>query len=323
MKVLFVSSGKRGNNPGPIISAQGASLIGRGLTIIYFTVNRKGLKGYLIEGYRLRKFLREENIDIVHAHYGLTAIICLFARRSEKLIVSFMGSDLVGSNLADTRVTISSLILIKINSLFARWFYDHSIVKSRQMFHCLKTKKISLIPNGVDLNMFQPRNRLEVRDVLGFGYNEQIIIFVSKITRAEKNYELAQKAVNLIANSGIRLIPITDVSQNRLNYYYSAADLLLLTSYHEGSPNVIKEAMACNCPIVSTDVGDVKWVLGDTEGCYIASYDPLDLAEKIKFALEFSKFKNRTEGRNRIYKLGLDSDTIAGKIIEVYKRVLN
>ncbi len=321
MKVLFVSSGKRGNNPSPIISVQGDSLIRRGLTVLYFTINRKGLKGYIIECYRLRKYLRGENFDIVHAHYGLTAIICLFARRAEKLIVSFMGDDLVGSNLSDGRVTVSSLILVKINSLFARWFYDHSIVKSLQMFYCLNTKKTSLIPNGVDLNMFQPRNRLEVRDVLGFGYNEQIIIFVSKTTRAEKNYELAQKAIDLIANSGIRLIPVNDVSQNILDYYYSAADLLILTSYHEGSPNVIKEAMACNCPIVSTDVGDVKWVLGDTEGCYIASYEPMDLAEKIKLALEFSKVKKRTEGRNRIYKLGLDSDTIAGKIIEVYKKV--
>jgi len=321
LKVLFVSSGKRGNNPSPIISVQGDSLIRRGLTVLYFTINRKGLKGYIIECYRLRKYLRGENFDIVHAHYGLTAIICLFARRAEKLIVSFMGDDLVGSNLSDGRVTVSSLILVKINSLFARWFYDHSIVKSLQMFYCLNTKKTSLIPNGVDLNMFQPRNRLEVRDVLGFGYNEQIIIFVSKTTRAEKNYELAQKAIDLIANSGIRLIPVNDVSQNILDYYYSAADLLILTSYHEGSPNVIKEAMACNCPIVSTDVGDVKWVLGDTEGCYIASYEPMDLAEKIKLALEFSKVKKRTEGRNRIYKLGLDSDTIAGKIIEVYKKV--
>ena len=321
MKVLFVSSGKRGNNPSPIISVQGDSLIRRGLTVLYFTINRKGLKGYIIECYRLRKYLRGENFDIVHAHYGLTAIICLFARRAEKLIVSFMGDDLVGSNLSDGRVTVSSLILVKINSLFARWFYDHSIVKSLQMFYCLNTKKTSLIPNGVDLNMFQPRNRLEVRDVLGFGYNEQIIIFVSKTTRAEKNYELAQKAIDLIANSGIRLIPVNDVSQNILDYYYSAADLLILTSYHEGSPNVIKEAMACNCPIVSTDVGDVKWVLGDTEGCYIASYEPMDLAEKIKLALEFSKVKKRTEGCNRIYKLGLDSDTIAGKIIEVYKKV--
>jgi glycosyltransferase involved in cell wall biosynthesis len=78
--------------------------------------------------------------------------------------------------------------------------------------------------------------------------------------------------------------------------------------------------MACNLPIVSTDVGDVKEIIGNTEGCYITSYDPKEVAEKIKIAFEFGK---RTNGRERLIKLGLDSDTIAKRIIHVYKQVLN
>ena len=104
--------------------------------------------------------------------------------------------------------------------------------------------------------------------------------------------------------------------------YYNAADLLLLTSKHEGSPNIIKEAMACNCPVVSTDVGDVRWVIGNTKGCYITSSNPVGVAQKVMLALEFSEKNSRTKGRERIMELGLDSDTIAAKIIAVYKKVL-
>ena len=102
-----------------------------------------------------------------------------------------------------------------------------------------------------------------------------------------------------------------------MSIYFNASDLVLLTSFWEGSPNVIKEAMACNVPIVSTDVGDVKEVIGKTEGCYITSFDPEDVAEKIKLALKFGK---RTTGIEDIKHL--ESSLIAKKIIKIYKSVL-
>nr|MBP9044541.1 glycosyltransferase family 4 protein [Spirochaetota bacterium] len=145
------------------------------------------------------------------------------------------------------------------------------------------------------------------------------ILFMSNPDRPEKNYNLAKQAYNLLNENNIVLHVIYNISNDKIPHYYYSADLLLLTSLWEGSPNVIKEAMACNLPIVSTDVGDVKEVIGSTEGCYICSYDPKDVAEKIKMALDFGK---RTNGRERIIKLGLDADNIAKKIINVYDKVL-
>lgn len=103
----------------------------------------------------------------------------------------------------------------------------------------------------------------------------------------------------------------------------NSSDFLLLTSFREGSPQVIKEAMACNCPIVSTDVGDIKWVIGNTEGCYLTTFDPKVVAEKLKMAIEFAQTKGRTNGRDRIIQLGLDAESVAKKVLEVYQKVLN
>ena len=111
-----------------------------------------------------------------------------------------------------------------------------------------------------------------------------------------------------------------NIDQEKLNLYYNAVDCLIPTSKYEGSPNVIKEAMACNCPIVSTDVGDVKWVIGETEGCYICSFEPEDVAEKIQKALNFGK---RTNGRQRIMDLGLDSGSVAEKLHSLYREILH
>ena len=95
-----------------------------------------------------------------------------------------------------------------------------------------------------------------------------------------------------------------------------AADVLIMTSANEGSPNVIKEAMACNCPIVVTDVGDVRWVTEGVDGTYVSdTFEPEELAGLLKKALEFGA---RTRGRNRIVELGLTSDMVAQRLIRIY-----
>lgn len=322
MKVLFVSSSNNKKGLGPIIKSQGDSLELIGVDIDHFGIERGGIRGYCRSAILLAKHLKMNKYDIIHAHYGLSAIVALITKGKEKLIVSFMGDDIVGANRLDGSIRKSSILVAWLNILFSSWFYNHSIVKSQEMLNKMNHNSVSLIPNGVDVNVFYPADKANARNKLVFDAELKLVIFVSNPSREEKNYSLAYKAVNFLNDPSALLVPVYDNDHKRLHYYYNAADLLLLTSFHEGSPNVIKEAMACNCPIVSTDVGDVRWVMGNTEGCFISSFDAVNVSEKIKTAIEFRTKFGQTRGRERIIELGLDSETIAKRIVEVYKKVL-
>lgn len=321
MKVLFVYSGNSDSGQNKIVENQAKSLIAKGIEIQLFPIRGNGFKGYLKNARKISELVQQIKFDLIHAHYGLSGIAAVCSKK--RLIVSYMGDDLVGSNTKGGSLLLWSRILIKINSFFSKFCYDYSIVKSLEMGNNLfRGTKYSLIPNGVNLNEFFPLPKQEAREKLGIDPREKLVLFVSNPSREEKNYLLAEKAVNNLTDPLVNLHTVYNCPQDKLSTLYNAADLLLLTSFHEGSPNAIKEAMACNCPIVSTNVGDVKWVIGSVEGCFISSFDPKDVSKKIKLAIDFRKNHGQTRGRERIIELGLDSETVAQKIINVYNKIL-
>lgn len=314
MKVLFVSSGKVNGKPGSIVREQGNSLIKKGIQVDFFTTTKKGLLGHLLEAKRLRKALSATKYDIVHAHYGVSAIVALLARKGNRMIVSFMGDDILGSNDTDGRIKLGSLVLARINKWLAKRFYDFSIVKSKEMHEKLNVSNSEIIPNGVDCNLFEPLKKNES--------DKKQIIFVSNPERTEKNFNLAQRSVELLNDKSIELKCLYEMEQKDLVAFYNSADALLLTSFHEGSPNVVKEAMACNCPVVSVNVGDVKELMENVDGCYLSEFNSESIKNNLIKAMEFRKNKIFTKGRDRIIELKLDSDSVADRIIALYKRVI-
>jgi glycosyltransferase involved in cell wall biosynthesis len=183
-------------------------------------------------------------------------------------------------------------------------------------------KRISfVIPNGILLDRFKLINS-NIREDLGLSDSKQYILFMGDKSLVRKNYNLVSSAYQLLGGKDIEILAPFPVKHDEVVKYFNAADVFAMPAFMEGSPNVIKEAMACNCPIVSTRVGDVEWVFGDTEGCYLSSFDSSDFAQKLKLALDFAEKKGRTNGRQRIIELGLDSATVAKRIIEVYDKVL-
>jgi len=308
MKVLFVFSGNSSYfEISPFIKVQAESLKKFGHRIDYYPVKGKGFWGYLFNITKLSKFIKQDNCDIVHSHYSLCGIVSALA--TEKPVVcSLLGSDVKKS--ARWRFIIKYFIMCK---------WKKTIVKSKDMKLALGIDKVEVIPNGVDLDIFRPMNKNYCRKELGWDIGKKIILFAANPKRPEKNFSLAKKATENLNIQDVELKVVYPVPHKDIPIYLNAADLLLSTSLWEGSPNIVKEAMACNCPIVSTNVGDVKWLLDGVEGCFITTNDPKDVADKIKKALNF---RGKTKGREKLISLGLDSEHIAKMIIQVYEEVI-
>lgn len=305
MKALFVYRGYGPKLSNSIIDLQRISIIRQGIEVEMFPITQGGMRGYLHALKYLKKCVLLHKFDIVHAHYSFSGVLVRLATK-KPVICSLMGSDLL-------QVGWFSRLFIR---LFSQWMWNTTIVKSVEM-----QKKIpwsQLVPNGVDLENFREISKPEAFKKTGFDLACKHILFVTQDpTSKVKNISLAESAIRLLNNPKLNFHVISNKSFEELPYYYSAADALLLTSHSEGSPNVIKEAMACNCPIVSTNAGDVKEVIHNTEGCYLTSFDPIDIANKIEMALAFGK---RTNGR--VHVQHLDSRIVASRIVSIYEKVL-
>jgi len=309
LKILFVSSGNKKVGVSPIVRNQGRSLISQSIILDHYAIDGKGFLGYAKNIALLARVVKKGKYNLIHAHYSLSGFVagvaCLF---NNNTIVSLMGSDIEKQKI--------SRIFIRLFNFFS---WSAVIVKSKRLKDKIGIKNAHILPNGVNLEIFKPEDYKKAREKIGFEVSKNYVLFLANPNRPEKNFTLAKAAIEICKKDfDVELIVLHEIPHKQIPDYLSATDVLLLTSHFEGSPNVIKEAMACNCPIVSTDVGDVKEVMGDTDGCYISSFDPENVAQKLKMALEFGK---RTNGRENIQHL--DDKVIAKRLIDIYKSVLS
>ena len=269
-----------------------------------FLIRNHGIIGYLRHLIELRAILKEMKYDIVHAHGGHIGSICCIQRRVP-IVVTFHGSDI---NNKYTRLF----------SKIAMYLSDYNIFVNKEIAKKVKAKSnYSVIPCGVNLNTFYPIKKSDAREKLGWNYNQKIILFSGTIANPIKNFILAEQSLKNLINN-VRIIELNGYSRDKVNLLLNACDLLLLTSKSEGSPQIVKEALATNCPIVSTDVGDIKELIGNIEGCFITTFEKVDINRKVKAALEMKK---RIKGRDNITHLNVNN--IAKKIYNIYYNVFN
>jgi len=306
MRILFICSGNKGISP--IVKSQAESLKNKEIEFKIFPIIGKGVWGYFKNIPEIKKQITIFKPDIVHSHYSFCGIIASLAAKKIPVVASLMGSDTYQSKLM--KLTIR---------YFANYRWSKTIVKSEDMKIRLGLNNAVILPNGVDLNLFKPLDKKECRNKLGWDLDKKYILFASNPARPEKNFALAKHIVENLNNDKIELKVVFGVDHKLMPIYLNAADVFLLTSKWEGSPNIVKEAMDCNIPVVATKVGDIEYLFGDTEGYYYTDPDPDKLAEKINYFLNNDIKPN---GRQRIIELKLDSESIADKLIKLYQEVL-
>jgi glycosyltransferase involved in cell wall biosynthesis len=172
-----------------------------------------------------------------------------------------------------------------------------------------------IVPNGVDFTRFVPMERVACQRRLEWSTERSHVLFPAPRSRGEKRYELAAQAVGLLEREGheVELHALEGVSHDQVPIWLNAAHAVVLTSRREGSPNVVKEALACNVPVVSVDVGDVRERLAGIAGCFVTEPTPQDLAQKLARVLPG---RTSVDGRTAIADLSLER--VAEKLREIY-----
>jgi teichuronic acid biosynthesis glycosyltransferase TuaC len=318
LRVLIISSGNSGQ-VSPFVYEQVEAVKKSGVEFDYYNVKGRGITGYLSNLRTLRKKIKSFKPDILHAHYGLSGLLSLLGKGKHPLVTTFHGNDINTLHPSDK-------LKPNWNKILSRIVYsgsNYSIFVTEDMAKQINAKpvKSGIIPCQVNLDIFYPRDKSDARKELKLSLSKRYVLFSSSFKTAIKNYPLAKQACSQFDN--LELIELTGFSRGEVNLLLDACDVALLTSYNEGSNQFIKEAMSCCCPIVSTKVGDTEWIFGNTEGCYVTGFDPENVIGNLEKALDFGQTKGKTSGRERIIELGLDSETIARKILAVYNKVLN
>jgi glycosyltransferase involved in cell wall biosynthesis len=197
---------------------------------------------------------------------------------------------------------------------------DKVILVSQEMKEKLKYDKAVVIPCGINFNLFKPMPRKKARRELNLPQDKKLVLWAGQPRRAEKRFDIVKEAVALTQKEdpSVEFVLLSGKPHDVVPKYMNACDVLVLTSDAEGSPMVIKEAMACNLPIVSVPVGDVAEVIGGTDGCYLCTQNPADVAEKLLLVLRNG---GRTGGREHIRHMELGH--ISQRIITQYQEVLH
>jgi glycosyltransferase involved in cell wall biosynthesis len=265
----------------------------------------------------MRTLLRSEKYDLVHAHFGHAALIARLQCYAPT-VVTYHGSDVMGIVDVDGKYKLKGKLLSFISCAMSLLVHE-VIVVSPCLGKLLPVKQYNVIPLGIDFGLFSIIPKKQAREQIGWPQDDFIPLFIAlNLSNPVKRFTLAQEAVTQLKGElPINLKTATGLKPEEIPIYMCAADVLLLTSVHEGSPTVVKEALACNLPVVCTEVGDVRDRLRDVEPSFICPPDALALADALRKVFKSGK---RSNGREKARFLS--EPLVAERVIEVYRKVV-
>ena len=267
------------------------------------------------------------SFDVLHLHFGhVSTMIKMIYSGKAPVITSYCGSDLFGKIGENGHISLKSKFLSGMNHRSSNSDFC-SIVKSRQLGDALKghSSNIEIIPNGVDAEQFKELDSKLCKKELGLDPAKRTIFFPADPETRVKNFELLRSVMNQLDANVYQLLTFNNnykILHEKVPVYLNAADLIVLTSLHEGSSNVIKESLACNKVVFSTDVGDSKWLLDGVNNSVIIPYDPNSLKASIEVFFDEGN-KMEPNSRSVFFDKGLDVSTIANRIVDIYSQALN
>lgn len=306
MRILVVASYNKGRFA-PFIVEQAEALKKQSVEIEYYGVEGNGICGYLKNLPVLKRKIKVFHPDVIHAHYGLSGLFANLQRRVP-VVTTYHGSDINERKI---------LPFSKVAMRFSAW----NVFVSRKTLEIARPKKrFSLLPCGIDLSEKQLTPKKEARQKMNLSNEKKYVLFAGAFDNGVKNALLAQKTVEILHDANVVLLELKGYSRDEVSLLMCASDAFLMTSLSEGSPQVIKEAMACGCPIVSVDVGDVRERTENTSGCFVSTaYDAQELAGLLQKAMFF---EGKTGGRERVIADALDNRMVARKLIGIFERIM-
>jgi glycosyltransferase involved in cell wall biosynthesis len=319
-RVLFVIPGEAAGHSMVFARRQAATLVAQGFDVQIFDLHsRTSLKTVLQEFRRLRRVIRQFRPQVTHAHYGtVTAMFAALGTGRIPLVITYRGSDLNGLPSACGVRQAAALLLSQIAALRA----TRIVCVSQRLRDLLwwRRARVTVLPSGVDPEVFRPEPRKNLRGELGWREDERVVLFNAGCDPRNKRLDLAENAVEEARRwaPSVRLEVLDgNVAPARVPALMNAADCLLVTSDAEGSPTIVQEALATNLPVVSVDVGDIaEWLKGVTYS-RVARRDPNALGRALGEVLNPPR---RSDGRRRAEEFS--STRIARELGRLYREVL-
>lgn len=309
MKVLLVHSGNAVNGDSErytFVREQGESLRALGIEIEYFAVVGKGSKGYLSNYRRLQMAIKEFQPNLIHAHFGLCGALCVIQSKVPVVITCHNGETLSWYGNIITSLAIQRAA--------------HTICVAQHIYDklYLKPNKYTIKPCGIEITDIM--DKIIAQQKVNLPKDKINILFGGSFNNLRKNVALANAALDFLNRDDINLIEMKGFTREQVTLLYNACDMLLLPTKSEGSPQVLKEAMAYNCPIVATDVADIAYLLDGVSNSYVTTFEPSDVADKIQKVIALGE---RTNGRERIMQLRLTNNEVAKTIKTIYESILS
>ncbi|MBI4869975.1 MAG: glycosyltransferase [Candidatus Riflebacteria bacterium] len=284
----------------------------------FFLASRTSPTVLAREWLRLRRELAEFKAELVHAQFGsMTALVCATAT-ALPLVATFHGSDL-NPAVADSwlRNTLGHLFS-HLSALRARRIICVSHELKDRLSWC--AGRVTVLPAGADPELFRPGPRDEAREELGWNGDDRVVLFYASQTPHAKRLDLAVAALESVRRRlpTARLeIVYGGVEPDRMPLLMKASDCLLVTSEREGMPTIVQEALVCNLPVISTDVGDVKRYLESVEWSRLVERDPEAIADAL---LSVLRQPRRSNGRE--VARGVHLPEIVTRTIELYREAV-